>query len=256
MPTTTMTKSGRSTDENEQLYNSSALNDTSLGGSSVSNVTETASTTIGVTSTNPISSFFNNVKDQLIDIVDEQRIERLQHCRIIEDVYNECRRFNKLVKQQQQLQLQPSPDTATTLKRTMHLEDFPPGIRILKYYDWRNMHDYDHKCSREKHAVWACRAGALQCGAHLVQLRNCFNSAVTPPPGVVDPISMNNKDYGAVLNVASTAYEPSKLKQSNSNADTIPCREFQENMGLCIATNATALAEREMRRSEKTTTPS
>ena len=258
-----MTNSSRSTDKTEQLHasSSSASNDTSTTDS----ITSSISDNVVGGSSNPISSFFSGVKDQLIDIVDEQRMGRLQHCRIIEDVYNECRRFNKLVKQQhQQSSLSSSSDTTTsTMKRTMQLEDFPPGIRILKYYDWRHMHDYDHKCSREKHAIWACRAGALQCGSHLVQLRNCFNDTVRPPPGVTDPL--HPKNYGAVLSVGTTAYEPSKLKSNEMNRDNstnsnrIPCREFQESLGLCIATNATALAEREMLRSEKsasTGTPS
>jgi hypothetical protein len=244
----------RGNDKTEHLHSSGGLNDISTEATSGSNKTDAATF-----ASNPMSSLFNNVKDQLIDIVDEQRIERLQHCRIIEDVYNECRRFNKLAKQQEQQSSSSSDAALSTMKRTMQLEDFPPGIRILKYYDWRNVHDYDHKCSREKHAIWACRAGALQCGAQLVQLRNCFNDAVIPPPGVVDPVSKNNKDYGAVLNVATTAYEPLKVKPNttrNNNIDSIPCREFQEKLGLCIATNATALAEREMRRTEKTTTSS
>ena len=239
-----MTSSSRSTDKPQEQ------NDTSIEGISSSTMAENERA-----SSNPLSSIFSSVKDQLIDIVDEQRMERLKHCRAIENVYNECRRFNKLIKQQQQQSTssETATTTASTVKRTMHLEDIPPGIRILKYYDWRNVHDFDHKCSREKHAVWACRAGALQCGADLVKLRNCFNAAVIPPAGVTD---LSNKNFGAVLNVATTAYEPSKLKQSNDNVFAIPCREFQEKMGLCIATNATALAEREMLRSEKTSTPS
>jgi hypothetical protein len=179
---------------------------------------------------NPISSWVNSLKVQFDDIVDEQRMERLQSCRIIEDVYAECRKYQKLKLDQE---------------RTMHLEDFPPGIRILRYYDWRNIHDYDHKCAREKHAIWACRAGALQCGGELVQLRNCFNNVQQPPPGTSDPI--HTKNHGAVLNTSATAYEP---KQRNIHKN-IPCRDFQEKMGACIATNASALAEREVKRSKR-----
>jgi hypothetical protein len=141
--------------------------------------------------------------------------------------------------------MKSNQEEMTTETRSMHLEDFPPGIRIVRYYDWRNVHDFDHTCSREKHAIWACRAGALRCGAELVELRNCFNTAQIPPPGTVDPIS--SKNYGAILNTSATAYEP---KPQNLNKD-IPCREFQEKLGSCIATNAAALAEREMNRSKQ-----
>jgi hypothetical protein len=180
------------------------------------------------TAANPISSWFTYIKAQFSDAVDEQRMERLQHCRIIEDVYAECRTMSKMKSNQE---------------RTVHLEDFPAGIRILRYYDWRNVHDYDRKCSREKHALWACRAGALQCGADLVQLRNCFNNAQVPQPGS-DP---NLKNHGAILNTAATAYEP---KERNLHKE-IPCREFQEKMGTCIAKNASALAEREVARTKE-----
>lgn len=174
---------------------------------------------------NPITSWFNYLKSIFADFVDEQRLERLQDCRIIEDVYSECRRINKM---------------KSSHEHRMQLEDISPGIRILRYYEWRHVHDYDHKCSREKHAVWACRAGALQCGGELVQLRNCFNDLQKPPPNS----SSNVKNHGAVLKTSGTAYEP---KERNANKD-IPCRELQEKMGTCVAKNASELAEREISR--------
>jgi hypothetical protein len=176
---------------------------------------------------NPIASWFSYLKSKFADFVDEQRMERLQDCRIIEDVYSECRRINKMKSSQDQ---------------RMHLEDITPGMRILRYYEWRNVHDYDHKCSREKHALWACRAGALQCGGELVQLRNCFNDIQKAFPSNNSTI----KNHGAVLKTSATAYEP---KERNVNRD-IPCREFQEKMGSCIAKNASELAERETSRAK------
>lgn len=251
VPFVEMTNSSQRPDKTEQLNSTGDLHDESIEGTSGSNMTDdTTNRAVNFTFMNPITSYLNAVKNQLHDMGDEQRMERLQSCRTIEEVHKDCRRFNKLVKQKQQSSTTTEDDS--TLKRTVQLEDVPPGIRILKYYDWRNIHDYDHSCIREKHATWACRAGALQCGAELVQLRHCFNVAVVPPEGVTDP---NNKNYGAVLSISNTAYEPSKHKHT-VNLDTIPCREFQEKLGQCIAKNATALAEREMRRSEKKTTSS
>jgi hypothetical protein len=181
-------------------------------------------------SSNPIESWFTYLKSNFADFVDKQRMERLQDCRIIEDVFSECRRMNK---------------TKSSQEDRMHLEDISPGIRILRYYEWRNVHDYDHKCSREKHAVWACRAGALQCGGELVQLRNCFNDLQKAPPDS----NSNVKNHGAVLKASSTAYEPN---ERNARKD-VPCREFQEKMGSCIAKNASELAEREISRAKSHT---
>jgi hypothetical protein len=173
-----------------------------------------------------------SIKSSFFDMADEQRKERLQKCRIIDDIYTECRRVNK---------------SKSKKERSMHLEDFSPGIRILRYYDWRNVHDFDDKCSREQHAVWACRATALQCGGDLTQLRNCFSETQRPPPDSGVPSHVKN--YGAVLSYKATAYEPKQ--RTNDNATVIPCQELQEQMGQCIANNASALAEREAARAQE-----
>lgn len=176
----------------------------------------------------PLTSWFSSIKSFFEDNADEQRMERLEQCRVLEHIMTECRKTKKKSK------LEGSD--------RVHLEDLPPGIRMVRYFDWRNVHDYDRKCSREAHAVWACRASALQCGSELVQVRNCFNDLQRPLPD-----NPNVKNYGAVLGCSATAYE---TKKKNAEKE-IPCRAFQEQVGLCIAKNATALAEREVFRAKE-----
>jgi hypothetical protein len=174
------------------------------------------------------ASWFRPIQSFLATSMDEQRVERLQQCRILEDVAAECRRKSK--KQRK--------------KDRLHLEDLPAGIRMVRYFDWRNVHEYDTKCIREEHAVWACRAIALQCGSELVELRSCFNDLQTPledTPYV--------KNYGAVLGCSHTAYETKEKEFKKKDASReIPCRAFQEQLGRCVAKNATALGERESAR--------
>lgn len=176
-------------------------------------------------SSNNSLSWFTSMQSLWNDSMDEQRIERLQQCRALEDVLTECRRKAKKKNQDR-----------------VHLEDIPGGIRMIRYFDWRNVHDYDSKCTREIHAVWACRGIALQCGSELVELRSCFHAVQAPVDN--DP---NVKNYGAVLDCSQTAYENKNIKMSKE----IPCRSFQERIGRCIATNAKALIEREAARSDE-----
>lgn len=164
------------------------------------------------------------MKTAFVDKADVQRLDRLRQCRILEEIMAECRRARK---------------TKSKQEERAHLEDCPNGIRMLRYFDWRNVHDYDRKCSREQHAVWACRAGALQCGGDLVQLRTCFDEVQEPLPD-----NPNVKNHGAVLRCSASAYE-AKPKHAGRE---IPCRTLQEQMGKCVAKNAAALVEREAAR--------
>lgn len=87
-------------------------------------------------------------------INDEQRLERLEQCRQLEAILQDCRVNGGQSK----------------------LDDTPSGIRMLRYFNWREV-ESDATCQRELHAVWACRAIAVGCGEDLVRLRNCFDKA-------------------------------------------------------------------------------
>ncbi|GAX17949.1 hypothetical protein FisN_18Hu159 [Fistulifera solaris] len=130
---------------------------------------------------------------------EDQRLDRLQSCRQLDDLLKQCRQKN--------------------MERNQ-LEDFPLGIRMLRYFGWR--HKDDPNCVREEHALWACRAVALQCGADLVQLKNCFK----------------DKGDDAILSETRTSYE------SKSDEDDFSCMDLQRTLGSCVLKKANALARR------------
>jgi hypothetical protein len=179
----------------------------------------------------PSPSWFSSIQSFIDDTVDEQRIERLRACRSLEDILAQCHKSRS-----------KSKNGSGDSNSRFHLEDVPAGIRMVRYFQWRDVHDFDRQCSRETHALWACRAGALQCGSELVQLRNCFLDRQAPVSGHVDAT-----DYRAVLKCSATGYE---AKARNDDKD-IPCRLFQEQVGQCVAKNARLLAERESIRGKR-----
>lgn len=144
------------------------------------------------------SWFETFLPDSIVRWTEDQRMERLQSCRQLDDLLKQCR--------------QKDSERKT-------LEDFPLGIRMLRYFDWR--HKEEPNCVREEHSLWACRAVALQCGADLVQLRNCFRE-------------QGDND---VLSETRTSYE--KTRQ-----DEFACMELQRKLGSCVLKKANALVRR------------
>lgn len=132
--------------------------------------------------------------------VDGQRVERLENCRILDEILIECRRKSQ--------------------EARLQLEDVPAGIRMLKYFGWRNIREPN--CQREEHAVWSCRAVSLGCGANLSELRTCFHEL---------------PEKTSILETTETAYEPKSASQND-----FPCRKVQERLGKCVATNLRDLA--------------
>lgn len=136
--------------------------------------------------------------EPIVRWTEDQRMERLQSCRQLDDLLKQCRQKDSDRKK---------------------LEDFPLGIRMLRYFDWR--HKEEPNCVREEHALWACRAVALQCGADLVHLRNCFRE----------------KGDDDVLSETRTCYE-------KTCQDEFSCMELQRKLGSCVLKNANSLARR------------
>jgi hypothetical protein len=147
-----------------------------------------------------VSSLTAALPDSFHRVLDEQRIGRLAQCRQLEQVLAECRE-----------QRQPRSQ----------LEDFPMGIRMVRYFHWRDLQEENTPCLREEHAVWACRAVALQCGPDLVSLRDCFQRN-----GPDTILSQKN----------GTAYEG---KSSDST-----CQELEATLGACVRRKAIALESR------------
>ena len=113
---------------------------------------------------------------------------------------------------------------------------------MLRFFHWRELPENPATaCQREEHALWACRAVAVGCGEPLTKLRDCFD-AVGPRE------VLTQKDGGC--------YESSH--QSSKGKQTIPCAEFQEAVGKCVAKNLHELqqrvAQRENGKASKDTT--
>lgn len=136
--------------------------------------------------------------EPLVRWTEDQRMERLQSCRPLDTLLKQCRQKDA---------------------ERRKLEDFPLGIRMLRYFDWR--HQEEPNCVREEHALWACRAVALQCGSDLVQLRNCFRE----------------KGDSDILSETRTSYEATCENEFS-------CMELQRKLGSCVLKKANALVRR------------
>lgn len=135
--------------------------------------------------------------------MDEQRLDRLQQCQVLTEMLRDCR---------------------SGTKNRRHLEDTPTGIRMVRYFDWRDVPG--RNCQREEHAVWACRAVALQCGSQLAVVKSCLDET----------------GLEKVLTAERTGYEKA------SDTDKVPCLTQQQLMGACVSQAAVELQTRQEER--------
>ena len=216
------------------------------------------------------SSASSSWQEQWEEFHDGQRLERLSTCLQLDDILKQCRRQRKF-RQRDESDNDVDP-----------LETISPGLRTMKYYGWRGIltklkkstssdnddkrddgdgdHDTRHQtqpdpafnkalhdqiqssCSREQHAVWACRAVATGCGKELAHLKKCFEDDYP-------------NEQEMILVVPHTAYDNSNSAKDNNNKKgtarssiIIPCYEAQQRLGACVTANATSLLERKQKR--------
>jgi hypothetical protein len=142
------------------------------------------------------------------------------------------------------------------------LESISPGLRTMKYFGWRGIlasqasapgqsidqtiaiavdnNDNDTRtmihneirqsCSREQHAVWACRSVATGCGKELASLKKCFEQL--------------DHTYDVLL-VPHTGYDTKRNYYPNHK---IPCFQEQQLLGSCVTSNAQQLLRRKQQR--------
>jgi hypothetical protein len=218
-------------------------------------------------------SLFGSLQSKWRQISDSQRIDRLQQCQALHDILSECRQRNadpqrhdesrgrELRRKEREIQQMSSQspsventgrDAATTTSaaaETPTIENTPAGIRMLHYFQWRNLEaeeggasvlgDARRLCTREEHALWACRAVATACGPDLIQVKRCFDE--TGPP-----ILQQAAAYDKVSAVPSTS-EEAKVRESASSISTSsspPCVDVQRSMGSCVARGIDGLNQR------------
>jgi hypothetical protein len=151
---------------------------------------------------------------------DEQRLERLQQCHSLNIILKQCEAMTATTNK-----------NAPAEKTVPLLDECGPGIRMLRYYDWRHRVPVNQKgCVPERHSVWTCRAVALGCGAHLSQLKQCFDQ----------------QGIETVLSQPQTAYE-AKLDEK-FDTKSIPCWELQRQLGHCVAESAKVLHDKRKRK--------
>jgi hypothetical protein len=182
------------------------------GGDANTSNTSTEPTPPKATPDTPSASWLDTAQYYWKYGMDDQRLQRLQQCRILERTLQACRDRNVS---------RPS------------LEEFPGGIRMIRYFDWRG-YEGDDSCQRELHSVWACRGVGLQCGSDVVKLRHCFQE-------VGSDAVLRDVDESA-----GNAYET-----LNERA---VCGEWQYQVGQCVARNAAELEARQRLRNSASDT--
>jgi hypothetical protein len=219
-------------------------------------------------------SLFGSLRSKWRQISDAQRISRLQQCQALHDILSECRHRNaddqqrhnesrgrELRQKEREVQTEGDATTTTTTSaataETPTIETTPAGIRMLHYFQWRNLEaeeggasvlgDARRLCTREEHALWACRAVATACGPDLIQVKRCFDE--TGPS-----ILQHAAAYDKLSTVPSTS-EQAKVRESRSAAWSAssppgrvpmssPCVDVQRSMGSCVARGIDGLNQR------------
>lgn len=200
---------------------------------------------------------------KVLKFSDDQRCQRLQACQDITKCVQNC-----LQRQREALSLNDG-NAKSDMVRTevLDIESCVSGIRMMKYFHWRESEAYGNEkapptpstkedgeltntmdnsmnnenttttpigvptCAREVHAQWACRAVALACSPHVIQLRDCFEE-------IGDKDEILSVPYFGYTDTSTTiTADPGTMKR-------IPCREIQANLGKCVAERAAELEQR------------
>jgi len=209
-------------------------------GDSGKNTTETPS------SSSPSSSWwswFSNLQD-------DQRMDRLKRCQDLQTILHKCQR-QRVEQHNDNVKYDPTS-----------IESFSGGLRTMKYFGWRGILQDEEKqeqqqdgneedkerrasssippkavqtavirsCSREQHALWACRAVAVGCGKELGSLKAGFDEV----------------GKWTVLMETRTAYEGHQPQPSTTeeNDSSIPCAQLQSILGRCVQKGGEELLQR------------
>ena len=135
-------------------------------------------------------------------------------------------------------------------------------------------------CSREQHAVWACRSVSTGCGKDLSLLKRCFEDIDTDteieklPPhyriltapytnyeGIVERTEeeAQAQSLATMTTTTTTSSVDNNAKSSTSSSlssslsslkQRIPCYDIQRQLGSCVTINGKQLLERKQKREE------
>ena len=154
----------------------------------------------------------SGLQDRIQSFFDEQRLERLQHCAEVENALKDCLRtresaLNAMRLENEKGDKKESPPSLSTYVKTtawdvisgarcirrkqeakisnggkekIELSDHEPndGLKEKHKSEAKSSPKLNNipNCNNHEHAVWACRAKSLSCGAELVKVNKCFKT--------------------------------------------------------------------------------
>jgi len=192
------------------------------------------------------------IREYIQTFADSQREERINQCLNIEKALLECERVRASISKTETARIHLH-DTRAGMKisrfydwglvnphkkeaisamredntvRSMHQSENANNEKVINANDSAGDKASDTKpsCSRERHAVWGCRAIALGCSSDLVGLKKCFQ----------EKIGTTNPPY--------FAYESSDGNVDDTCDD---CRSEMRKVGDCVLMNWKELNERQ-----------
>lgn len=233
------------------------------------------------------SSLFGSLQSTWRQISDSQRIGRLQQCQALHDILSECRRqsnavnsprqhdaatrrdLRRIEREIQQHTSNESPPvssaggdaaaSAAAKDTSPTIENTPAGIRMLHYFQWRNLEeqgddgasvlgDARRLCTREEHALWSCRAVATACGPDLIQVKRCFDEtgpSILKHAAAYDKVSAApSTSEEAKLPVSGSPTVSASSSSSGRVPVSPPCVDVQRSMGSCVARGIDGLNQR------------
>eukprot|EP00536_Pseudo-nitzschia_multiseries_P003917 jgi/Psemu1/284729/fgenesh1_pg.62_\ len=226
------------------------------------------------------SSLFSSpssLRERFQEFDDQQRIQRLSACQQLDAILSDCRERhanNNNNNNNNKHRNHPNNDP---------IESVSIGLRNMKYFGWRgiattpsdqnddNNNDSNNdelsslvrsrirsSCSREQHAVWACRAVATGCGKDLAELKRCFDHDDDGAASASASAPNQTHHHRVLLTNPYTNYEGFFENGGGSGGSgsgdgdgvlpRIPCGDVQRKLGSCVTAGGRELLERKQQR--------
>lgn len=200
-----------------------------------------------------------SLTEMFSSFADKQRLERLEQCVLLEKALSECERVNEQTKKSnkdnptanvriqdtragmkisrfygwgltnakaEQAIAQMRGDTSfgslAMYENKMQVQDSMDENNTDSTIHSNETNESSTPCSMERHAIWTCRAMALQCAPDLVQLKACFKSTGN-------------------LNPSADGYTKESFSENNTNHT---CSFEMKKVANCVNQHRVELDER------------
>jgi hypothetical protein len=268
--------------------------------------TSSTSSSVSTSSTSWFEPLLS-LKQQWEEFDDGQRIIRLKSCQILDEILNNCQQKQQQQQQQssqqqqQQQQINDADDPIESVsiglrnmkyfgwrgilssKKNADTDTDTETTNEIKNDDGEENQDINNdelkskllfhskirqSCSREQHAVWACRSVSTGCGKDLSLLKRCFEDIETTeieklPPhyrilttpytnyeGIVEKTEEEEAQAQSLVTTTTSADNNAKSLSSSLSSlkQRIPCYDIQRQLGSCVTINGKQLLERKQKR--------